>query len=176
MKKSKGKHKMKDGFAQKQNEEVMLEVEDEEDEENSVLNERSRYSYAEKQKILFEAKTLTSFQICQKYDMSERTLRKWKNKQNEIAQISKNKNLKDLKKLNTSSCTRKLDEELDAWHRDALQKGVAVSGPILKQQALIINARIGGDKNFKASEGWLSRYKERTKSRALKITGQLHYK
>lgn len=45
-----------------------------------------------------------------------------------------------------------------------------ISGPILKEKALLFNKEIGNESDFKANEGWLEKWKPRYVVRQLKIS------
>lgn len=65
-----------------------------------------------------------------------------------------------------------LDEALFMWFQQWREGGVPISGPILKEKALSLNKKLGGDPSFSASIGWLSRWKERHGVRQLSVTGE----
>ncbi|XP_046740399.1 jerky protein homolog-like [Diprion similis] len=134
-----------------------------------VVKKRKRYTFEDKQKILEELKNLTSHEICTKYGMSDRVLRKWKLNKNLIEDAAKKESTKTLKKV---SKTEKLDAELFEWFDDCRRNSIPVSGPMLCRQALVINTRIGGSENFKASNGWLDKWKKRTHIKDLAISGE----
>lgn len=58
----------------------MLEKHNETVKQEQVETKQSRYTYTEKYKILLKTKTLNAFDIRQKYNIFDRTLRKWKKK------------------------------------------------------------------------------------------------
>lgn len=91
-------------------------------------------------------------------------------KKDQIRNIAAQGDLKNVKKL--AKINRELDEELSTWHRNELNQRAAITGRTLKQQALIINTKLGGNENLSFSYGWLSKYKKRCSIRGLKITGK----
>lgn len=69
-----------------------------------------------------------------------------------------------------------LEQLLKRWHTRRKARGEAVTGPLLCEQALAINKRIGGPADFRASRGWLSRFKWRHGIKYMaKIGGQVGY-
>lgn len=122
------------------------------------IKERKRFTFEEKRKILEDARHMTTNEICRKYDIGERSLRKWKANKSQIEDASEDDYLKNAKKMNLCS---ELDDELYTWMQFAQAKGTVVTGTILRQQALIMNTRIGAIKDFKASNGWIDRWKKR---------------
>ncbi|XP_043266524.1 jerky protein homolog-like [Venturia canescens] len=134
-----------------------------------TVMKRNRYTFEEKKKILEESKKSTSQEICAKYALNDSILRRWKSNQNVIENAAKSSNTKILKKINKSN---DLDAKLFTWLADCRRKGIPVSGPMLCQQALVINSRVGGSNSFKASHGWLAKWKKRNPVKNLKITGE----
>ncbi|XP_076681500.1 cag isoform X2 [Andrena cerasifolii] len=54
-----------------------------------------------------------------------------------------------------------LDDALYVWYIQERENSVPVSGPILREKALSLNKKLGGDPTFTASVGWLGRWKAR---------------
>ena len=50
-------------------------------------------------------------------------------------------------------------------------QGIRLDWPIITKKAVQINQKLNGDPNFKASQGWLRRLKERHGIRHLQIEG-----
>ncbi|CAG9584542.1 unnamed protein product [Danaus chrysippus] len=65
-----------------------------------------------------------------------------------------------------------LDEALFCWFLQERSTGQPISGPLLCEKALQLNKKIGGDKSFVASNGWLYRFKSRHGIRELEIQGE----
>nr|XP_046480985.1 tigger transposable element derived 5-like [Neodiprion pinetum] len=138
-----------------------------------AVTKRNRYTFEEKKKILEECKTLNSRELCAKYGLNKSVLSKWRSNEEIIKNAVKTSHSKTLKKV---SETNERDAKLFMWLSDCRCKGIAVSGPILCRQALVINSRIGGPENFKASHGWLEKWKRRTHIKNLKITGKYYHR
>ena len=66
-------------------------------------------------------------------------------------------------------------EDIDSttydWYSLARQRLVPVSGPMLQEEALIVASRLG-IKDFKASNSWLGRFKERHNIKQLVVSGE----
>lgn len=60
----------------------------------------------------------------------------------------------------TNDCASTLDRVVFEWFCRARSHSLPVSGPILQEKALEISKKVGLD-NFKASNGWLQRFRER---------------
>jgi hypothetical protein len=66
-----------------------------------------------------------------------------------------------------------LDDALYLWFTQKRSQGIPVSGPILMAKALELNKELHpGDQNFKASQGWLSKFQSRHGIRQLAIQGE----
>ena len=64
-----------------------------------------------------------------------------------------------------------VDSTLYDWYCLARQRLVPVTGPMLQEEALII-ARSLGINDFKASNGWLQRFKDRNNIKQLVVSGE----
>lgn len=65
-----------------------------------------------------------------------------------------------------------LDEAVFKWFLQARSSGQPISGPLLCEKALLLNAKLGGDHTFTASQGWLAKFKNRHGIRQLDIQGE----
>lgn len=140
--------------------------------ENEVNSEdrkrRKRFSYKEKSQILNELKLKSKEEIREKYNISERALRMWVSEKEIIEEAAKNSKLNKYKK---KSYNHEMDDCLFDWLLKTQQSGIPVSGPMLKNQALIVNKNLQKLPKFVASEDCLSGWKVRKNIRCLKITG-----
>lgn len=68
---------------------------------------------------------------------------------------------KRTRKVMKSAANIKLDEALFLWFVQQRNLGVPKSGPVLCEQALVFNSKMGGACDFKASSGWLKIFKSR---------------
>ena len=64
-----------------------------------------------------------------------------------------------------------VEEALMKWFRDVRDKNLPVSGPLLKEKAEVF-AKSLGHPGFKASNGWLARFKERNNIHQLRVCGE----
>lgn len=78
------------------------------------------------------------------------------------------KNRKTMKKATNEA----LDTALCLWFVQKRSEGVPLSGPIVAEKALQFNAKLNGDSSFKASVGWLDKFKHRHGIRELNIEGE----
>ena len=137
--------------------------------EEPAKKKRKRFSFEEKKKILEELNTTSPESICEKYQFSERALRKWRSEKARIRKIAKNSYFKNLKK---KTDTQEMDDAMYEWFCKNSKSGISISGSVVRRQALIVDKTLHKYKKFKASEGWLSGWKKRRKMRGLKITGE----
>lgn len=67
---------------------------------------------------------------------------------------------------------KNVDDAVFQWFLQNRDKGVPISGPILCEKALEFNEKLKGNPNFKASSGWLEKFKSRHGIRELNISGE----
>jgi len=65
-----------------------------------------------------------------------------------------------------------MDKATFAWFVQKRAEGVPISGPLIQTEAIQISAAINGETSFKASNGWLYRWKKRHGIRQVKIRGE----
>lgn len=90
--------------------------------------------------------------------------------------------IKDLIKIDTNAISKRIrfrkiennrvDKAMWIWFQQYRAKGIPLSGPLIRAQALKFHKRLGGSKNFQASEGWLSKWKDRHNIRNVCISGE----
>jgi hypothetical protein len=65
-----------------------------------------------------------------------------------------------------------LDTAVYTWFMQVRGQGQPISGPLICEKALEMNNKLGGDADFKASTGWLKRFKSRHGIREIDIQGE----
>ncbi|XP_033210483.1 tigger transposable element-derived protein 2-like isoform X2 [Belonocnema kinseyi] len=65
-----------------------------------------------------------------------------------------------------------LDAVLFEWFKQARDRGDPVSGPVMQEKARIFNEKLKGPQTFKASGGWLGRFKNRYGIRGIRLKGE----
>lgn len=65
-----------------------------------------------------------------------------------------------------------LDNALYQWFVQSRTSGIPLSGPLVSAKAIELNQKLGGDSNFKASIGWLDKFKKRHGIRQLTVVGE----
>ena len=58
------------------------------------------------------------------------------------------------------------------WIKQKRGLGICISGPIIKEKALYFNEELKGPVSFKASEGWLEKFKKRFGIRQVSVQGE----
>ncbi|XP_039285830.1 uncharacterized protein LOC111046939 isoform X6 [Nilaparvata lugens] len=101
--------------------------------------------------------------ICNELNVGKSTVYDWqknrKSLQDFVTQVESNKAL-------TSRCTLRkptnelVDDALWLWFQQERRRGTPLSGPILKEKATLLHAKIENGGEFVASEGWLTRWKK----------------
>uniref|UniRef100_T1JMU9 HTH CENPB-type domain-containing protein n=1 Tax=Strigamia maritima TaxID=126957 RepID=T1JMU9_STRMM len=97
-------------------------------------------------------------EIAKEYGISQSTLSTIYKNKDKIMNQYKCHNI-SLKRVRTSSIGEVEDSVL-RWYRDACSKNASVSGPMVKTKAKEL-AQVLGRNEFKASNGWLERFKSR---------------
>ena len=65
-----------------------------------------------------------------------------------------------------------VEECIFMWLIQKRSSGQSISGSLLCEKAIFFNTRLNGDPNFKASSGWLKKFKGRHGTRELEIHGE----
>lgn len=134
---------------------------------------RTILTFKEKHEAIKEIKEGVSKEIImKKYKISIRTFYN-------LSKASVEQNLEVMKKenglfYNKRKLVRKckndyLDKALIRWFCETRDRGEPISGPILKEKALVFNESLNGSTSFKASDGWLGKFKERYN---IRMTGE----
>lgn len=108
------------------------------------------------------------------FGVGNSTITDWKKNRAKIEQFCISTTSKCTESRQTAKTTplEKLDNALFVWFSQEREKGVPISGPLIKEKALQLNELMNGDKSFSASTGWLDRFKKRHGIRQLAITGE----
>ncbi|XP_054256871.1 jerky protein homolog-like [Macrosteles quadrilineatus] len=113
--------------------------------------------------------------ICTDLGVGKSTVNDWRQNRKSIedfcTQIESEKAL-------SSRCTLKkpknelVNDALWVWFMQERRRGTPISGPILKEKAVILHGKLGEEGEFVASEGWLSRWKKRHGVHFLGVCGE----
>lgn len=96
--------------------------------------------------------------ICQEYDIPKSTLCTIIKNKDTIAKFGAEVNNPCVVKRNKPK--KKVNTALIKWFEASRKANLPISGPILQQKALDFSRKLG-DENFKASSGWLEKFKKR---------------
>ncbi|CAM2113932.1 unnamed protein product [Caretta caretta] len=114
-------------------------------------------------------------QLARDLGISESTLRGWKKEEEKLRSlpcILEEETGLQSKKVKFAN-DKSLDSALYQWFLQAYSEGVPISGPILKAQAEKFDLLINGNKSkFKASNGWLDRFKKRHTISQVLVSGE----
>ncbi len=66
----------------------------------------------------------------------------------------------------------KLEEAMYVWFIQRRGKGDPISGPMVCEKTLLMNEKLGGPKDFKASHGWLHNFKSHHGIHELDVQGE----
>ena len=94
-------------------------------------------------------------------------------KKNEIREkLTKGSEILQKRKTLKNSSNPKLDEALYFWFLQKRSIHLPITDEVLIEKAIWFNQQLMGNSNFKASNGWLNRFKSRHGIRCLKVTGE----
>lgn len=113
--------------------------------------------------------------LAREYGVGKSTIFDIKSKQEAILQFAckqdsseGTKNRKTLKSADNND----LENALYLWFTQRRSLGEPISGPMLCEKALEFNKKLNGPTDFKASSGWLSKFKQRHGIRQLDVQGE----
>ncbi|XP_051154585.1 jerky protein homolog-like [Leptopilina boulardi] len=109
-------------------------------------------------------------EILRKYEIGESSYYKFMRKETEIMNTLKkpeNKHRRLFKKLKNEY----LDDAVIKWYQQIRDRGDLVTGTMIREKAKIFNDKLNGPRNFKASSGWLTKFKKRFNIRLAETNG-----
>lgn len=65
-----------------------------------------------------------------------------------------------------------VNDALYKWYSLARERNIPISGPLLKEEALLIAKKFDPETSFKASNGWLDSFKKRHNIKNMKVSGE----
>ncbi|XP_044002409.1 tigger transposable element-derived protein 2-like [Aphidius gifuensis] len=110
-----------------------------------------------------EKKKKTSTEIARQLGVGHSTVCGWKkdekllNMQRELIHAVQANNMKRLRQVDNPL----VDKATWQWFKEQKKSGAQLSGPIIKSQAIFFWQNLGLSKSFDASDGWLSKWKNR---------------
>ena len=73
------------------------------------------------------------------------------------------KNARENRKMHRVEGNAEVNEALYRWYCLARERNIPISGPLLKEEALLIAVQLDPNSTFKASNGWLDSFKKHHK-------------
>ncbi|KAJ9600040.1 hypothetical protein L9F63_009657 [Diploptera punctata] len=127
----------------------------------STEKKRSKYSLKEKFDILKRLdEGASAAAIARECGIAKTTIAGWRKKRTSIEGfVTTHSNV--TRQILRAPTVFKWDGELFSWFLKERSKDTPISGPIIKEKALELNASHGGDPSFVASEGWLHSWKKK---------------
>lgn len=112
--------------------------------------------------------------VAKDLNVNESTLRGWLQSESKlrefISDIDTGKGLK--RKRARQSANPELDRCMKQWIDQTNDAGIPISGPIAQAQALKFNMELDGSESFKASCGYLNRFRDRHEIKHIKLYGE----
>lgn len=113
----------------------------------------------------------TLVQVCDDYGVSANTVGDWRRNRQNLENFFKS-HIGDRKSMKNPDFP-KTNEATYVWFQQQRNKGMSLSGPIIQAKAEILAKKFPEEaEKFKASEGWLHRFKERFGIRQLSLSGE----
>ncbi|XP_058808383.1 jerky protein homolog-like [Phymastichus coffea] len=111
--------------------------------------------------------------LAQLYGVDPTTIRRVKSQKPEIMkralELDDSQQNKECKRIHVEENPR--DMALYEWFKQQRSSGTPISGDVLKAKALELNKFVGAAADFKASNGWLEKFKKRYQIRQLSMQG-----
>lgn len=122
-------------------------------------------------------KGATAVALSVQYDVPRTTINDFKKNMDEIEKFASqmerlDSHSKKKRKTMKKATNDTLDYALYLWFTQKRSEGIPLSGPIIAEKALHFNAQLNGDASFRASSGWLEKFKLRHGIRQLNIEGE----
>jgi hypothetical protein len=139
---------------------------------------KKRKAYTVKDKLYAidrVAKGETKTKVARDIGAPKSTLRRWIKEETKLRNMVSECDTKEglLRKSSKTANDVHLDKALYTWFVQQRAEGVPVSGTIMKFQAEKFSNDLNGTTEFKASQGWLSRFKARHGIGAVNISGEM---
>ena len=142
---------------------------------HSVMGKRKQFTVKDKLDAISQLnKGASRATICHDLGLAESTLRGWiKDEANLRKFVSECEETEGLNRKKARLPQHvELDRSLFMWFVHQRDQGIPLSGPILKAQAEKLSKDLGGDDDFTATEGWLSRWKKRHGISQVTVSGE----
>jgi hypothetical protein len=118
-------------------------------------------------------KGTAQIKVAEKMGVPRNTLCAWMKKANEIKKSYETGVWKPSSKRMRTAAYADVEEALEMWFAQARGQNIAISGPILQTKASLLAKELGHN-DFKCSDGWLHRFKQRKGISFRVIRGEAH--
>lgn len=144
---------------------------------SGVKRKRNVLTLEKKLEIIKELKKgATAVALSTQFGVPRTTINDLKSKAEEIetfaSQMETYEGRPKKRKTMKKATNEVLDTALYLWFIQKRSEGIPLSGPIIAEKAIHFNAKLNGDADFKASSGWLDKFKNRHGIRQLNIEGE----
>ncbi|XP_043473719.1 tigger transposable element-derived protein 4-like [Leptopilina heterotoma] len=99
--------------------------------------------------------------IMKEYGISSSQCYQLPNNVTKILEVIKDNSIFKTRKNMRACKNADLDSAVFMWFQQMRSRGEPVNGPALQEKALIFNEKLNNSTTFKASSGWLNRFKKR---------------
>lgn len=113
--------------------------------------------------------------IAKELKVGETTVRNWRKNRVNLQEYSIQLDSDETLKLRRSMKKPKLeilDDALWVWFMQERRRGTPLSGPLIKEKAILLHEKMKTNEEFTASDGWLTRWKQRHGIHVLSICGE----
>ncbi|XP_050065139.1 jerky protein homolog-like [Aphis gossypii] len=118
----------------------------------------------------------TSVSLARFYNIGKATVTDIKNNRHAIMDFASKMDSSDgikTRKVMKIAKYQDLDKAMEMWFTQKRSLNEPISGPLICEKALEMNTKLKGPEDFKASSGWLHKFKSRHGIRELQIQGEL---
>ena len=136
---------------------------------------RNDFTLKMKYEVILAAEREPGIQRAEVFDCGKSQIQgilKKKQHYRDLYEQNSNDKMKHCGKRSRKSEFSVINEQLYEWFQLATSRHIYPDGKILKEKALEIAGRLGMDEEFKASNGWLSKWKERYNISQRTISGE----
>ncbi|XP_015122873.1 jerky protein homolog-like [Diachasma alloeum] len=139
---------------------------------NKKVERRVNVSLATKTNVIQRLKSGENVNdLCRDCGVHPSTARKWIKKEKIIQDFCDGNSQLNRKRLRDPH-NPQLNEALKIWFDHCREQGIPISGRFVQGKAKALNIKMGGNEKFSASDGWLTRWKNRYKITSFTISGE----
>lgn len=121
--------------------------------------------------VLKDLETLPVSTVAVKYRVSNRTIQRIKGNASTILKFENKDRLQKKRQRLRNPVYSEIDQRLYSWFMERKKLGIHVSDALLLEKAFELKESIPSCSDFKVSDGWLSKFKNRNGIRLVRIYG-----